>query len=96
MASTIDYYGMIGSALAAQPGQFIQANSTDGIYAYDNYTQQQMNHWATTTVGSTSAISLGALGQAWQQVVEPAKKAMSFLEELRDEISGWHGSLGTI
>jgi hypothetical protein len=89
-------WGQLG-ALAAQPGQIFATNGTDGIYAYDNYTQQQqMNSW-TTTVGSTSAtISLGALGQ-WQQALEPAKKkAMSLLESLRDEVGKWHGSLGVL
>ena len=94
--STMFGYGELsGSALAAQPGQIFVTNGTDGIYAYDNYTQQQqMNTWIGTTTSTSATISLGALGN-W--ALEPAKKkAMSLLESLRDEVGKWHGELGTL
>jgi hypothetical protein len=55
---------------------------------------------ATATNWSNS-INLGGLIGGWGSVGQkdlpaPVKKALSFLETLREEISAWHGSLGTI
>ena len=55
---------------------------------YNNY-----NTSVTYTTGS--GLNLGYIQALCQQqaVQKPAKK---FLDELRDEISGWHGSLGAL
>ena len=85
-----------GSALAQQqgflPGQVFATNGTDNVNVWMN-----TGNYGTTTVTSTDAWNIGALGQAWQERLEPAKKkAMTLLESLRDEVGKWHGSLGVL
>jgi hypothetical protein len=80
----------LGSIYAQQKQQLAQ--SSDYYYATNITTDNSNSICVQPGVQS----GWGALGMGMLGHYQPPKRVMSFLEELREEVSKWHGSLGTI
>lgn len=91
--------GTAGSVIATDNSNIARIGWSDsGNYINVSGAQAQQLYTATATISPQWSYAWAdSVGQKMQQAVEPAKKkVMSLLETLREEVSNWHGSLGTI